>query len=374
MGRFHRLNVASDYKIAERWLESNPQIPNIPQKDIRHGSKENVYNLEFMLLDNHGRPLNYLRLAVTDRCNLRCFYCMPEEGIKYLPKKDLLTFEEIQRIVSLLARMGITKVRLTGGEPFVRTDLMQMIRQLVSIPGIEELHITTNGLLTAPHIPELKSLGIKSVNLSLDTLDASRFKAITRRDEFRKTMDTLHLLLNAGITVKVNAVVMEGKNIEDIIPMIELTRKNPIEVRFIEEMPFNGEGTHYRQLVWTHKKILAHISSMYPAMTKMQTPFGSTADKYQINGFIGTFGIIAAFSRTFCGSCNRIRITAQGLLKTCLYDNGVLNIRDLIRQGVSDDELHDNLMKAFRSREPDGHSAEQKRGHAVNESMSTIGG
>jgi len=299
---------------------------------------------------------------------------MPEEGIRYLPKKDLLTFEEIDRIISLLAGMGISKVRLTGGEPFVRTDLMQMIRRLAQIPGVEELHITTNGLLTGPHIPELKSLGIKSVNLSLDTLDAGRFRTITRRDEFHKTMDTLHQLLAAGIHVKVNAVVMEGKNIEDIIPMVEMTRTKPIEIRFIEEMPFNGEGTHYKKLIWTHKKILSHISSHFPEITKTETPFGSTAEKYKVDGFKGTIGIIAAFSRTFCGSCNRIRITAQGLLKTCLYDDGVLNIRDLIRGGSSDEELRVQLMKAFRSREPDGHAAEKKRGHAVNESMSTIGG
>jgi molybdenum cofactor biosynthesis protein A len=327
-----------------------------------------------MLIDNHGRPLNYLRLAVTDRCNLRCFYCMPEEGIHYLPKKELLTFEEIDRIVSVLAGMGISKVRLTGGEPFVRTDLMQMIRRLARIPGIDELHITTNGLLTGPHIPELKSLGIKSVNLSLDTLNAERFKMITRRDEFHKTMATLEQLLASGIKVKVNAVVMEEKNIEDIIPMVELTRAQPLEVRFIEEMPFNGEGAHYKKLHWTHKKILSHISAHFPEITKLESPFGSTAEKYQVAGFQGTLGVIAAFSRTFCGSCNRIRITAQGLLKTCLYDDGVLNIRDLMRRGSSDDELRTQLMKAFKSREPDGHAAEQKRSHAVNESMSTIGG
>jgi len=327
-----------------------------------------------MLFDNHGRPLNYLRLAVTDRCNLRCFYCMPEEGIQYLPKKDLLSFEEINRIVSLLAGMGISKVRLTGGEPFVRTDLMQMIRRLVRIPGVEELHITTNGLLTGPHINELKSLGIKSVNLSLDTLDAGRFKMITRRDEFHKTMDTLNQLLMADISVKINAVVMEGKNIDDIIPMVELTRTQPVEVRFIEEMPFNGEGSHYKKLEWTHKKIFSHIKDHFPDIAKVDAPFGSTAEKYKVAGFKGTLGIIAAFSRTFCGSCNRIRITAQGLLKTCLYDDGVLNLRDLIRAGSSDDELRTHLMKAFNSREPDGHAAERKRSHAVNESMSTIGG
>ena len=154
------------------------------------------------LFDNHGRPISYLRLAVTDRCNLRCFYCMPEEGIKYLPKKELLTFEEIERLVTLLASLGISKVRLTGGEPFVRTDLMQMIRRIARIDGIKDLHLTTNGVLTAPHIPELKSLKIGSVNLSMDTLDRERFKMITRRDEFVKTWETFELLIKHEIPVK----------------------------------------------------------------------------------------------------------------------------------------------------------------------------
>jgi molybdenum cofactor biosynthesis protein A len=327
-----------------------------------------------MLFDNHGRPLNYLRLAVTDRCNLRCFYCMPGEGMHYLPKKDLLTFEEIHRVVSLLAMMGIRKVRLTGGEPFVRTDLMHMIRKMVKIPGVEEVHITTNGLLTAPHIPELKDLGIKSVNLSLDTLNPERFKEITRRDEFAKTVETLHLLLEAGMSIKVNAVVMEGKNTDDILPMVEMTRKHPLELRFIEEMPFNGEGSHYPKLNWTHKRILSHIREAHSDLVEIPSPFGSTSQRYKVPGFAGSVGIIAAFSRTFCGSCNRIRITAQGLLKTCLYDGGVFNIRDDIRSGVSDEALQVKLMTAFQSREADGHAAEEKRGHMITESMSTIGG
>jgi cyclic pyranopterin phosphate synthase len=327
-----------------------------------------------MLVDNHGRPLSYLRLAVTDRCNLRCFYCMPEEGIHYLPKKDLLTFEEIQRVVSVLASMGISKVRLTGGEPFVRNDLMKMIRNLVGIRGINEMHITTNGLLTSPHIPELQDLGIKSINLSLDTLDRERFRQITRRDEFNKTMTTLNLLLESDIQVKINAVVMDGRNIDDILPMVELTRDNPIEVRFIEEMPFNGEGSHYPRLTWTYKRILSHISQVHEDIRPIQSPAGSTSTRYQVPGFRGTIGIIAAFSRTFCGSCNRIRITAQGLLKTCLYDDGVFNIRDDLRSGITDDQLQSKLLRAFRSREIDGHAAEKKRVGTVTESMSTIGG
>ena len=327
------------------------------------------------LFDNHGRPVNYLRLAVTDRCNLRCFYCMPEEGIKYLPKKDLLSFEEIERLVTLFGQMGITKIRLTGGEPFVRTDLMELIRAIVKIKGINDIHITTNGILTAPHIPELKSLGIASVNLSLDTLDRERFKIITRRDEFEKTWETFQLLLKYEIPVKINTVVMEGKNTDDILEMVRLTKDQNVSVRFIEEMPFNGEGSHYSTLRWTYKKILEHIQQEFPSIKKIQDEKNSTAYHYQIPGHKGNVGIIAAFSRTFCGTCNRIRLTAQGILKTCLYDDGVLNIKDLMRSGVSDLKIKEQLLHAFSHRPKDGFEAEQNRkGHPLLESMSTIGG
>lgn len=328
-----------------------------------------------VLYDNHGRPLNYLRLAVTDRCNLRCFYCMPEEGIHYLPKKELLSFEEIERFVGIVAGIGITKIRLTGGEPFVRTDIMQLIRKIKSIDGIQEIHLTTNGVLTSKHIPELKTL-ISSVNLSLDTLDKERFKKITHRDEFDRTMETFHALIKNSIPVKINAVVMDGKNIEDIAPLIMLTKDHPVSVRFIEEMPFNGEGSHYTELSWTYKKILHYIQQQFPTLQKSVDPKNSTAVHYAIPGFKGTVGIIAGFSRTFCGTCNRIRVTAQGVLKTCLYDNGVLNIRDLMRTGLTDEEIKSHLLKAFNHRPKDGLEAEENRiNHIpVTESMSTIGG
>jgi len=300
---------------------------------------------------------------------------MPEEGIKYLPKKDLLTFEEIERLVMLFGQMGITKIRLTGGEPFVRTDLMDLIRTIVKIKGINDLHITTNGILTAPHVTELKSLGIASVNLSLDTLDRERFKIITRRDEFVKTWETFELLLKHEIPVKINAVVMEGKNIDDILEMVKLTKDQNVFVRFIEEMPFNGEGSHYSTLRWTYKKILEHIKNEFPSIQKIEDEKNSTAYHYQIPGHQGNIGIIAAFSRTFCGTCNRIRLTAQGTLKTCLYDDGVLNIKDLMRSGVNDSEIKEHLLHAFSHRPKDGFEAEQnRRGHPLLESMSTIGG
>lgn len=328
------------------------------------------------LYDNHNRPITYLRLAVTDRCNLRCFYCMPEEGIRYIHKKELLTFEEIERLITLMASMGISKVRLTGGEPFVRTDLMKLIRTIVTIDGINDLHLTTNGVLTAPHVAELKQLGIASVNLSLDTLNKERFHQITRRDEFDPVLNTLHLLLKHQIPVKINAVVMEGKNIDDIIPLIELTKDHPVDVRFIEEMPFNGEGNHYPTLLWTHHKIKQYIQDHYPSLYKIQDGDFSTSYNYRIPHYAGSIGIIAAFSRTFCGTCNRIRVTAQGELKTCLYDDGVLNLKELMRSGKDNDALRESLLQAFRSRPKDGFEAESNRkNHAsVSESMSTIGG
>ncbi len=327
-----------------------------------------------MLYDNHGRKLNYLRLAVTDRCNLRCFYCMPEGGIKYLPKKALLSFEEIERLVTLLASMGISKVRLTGGEPFVRQDLMHLVRKMVQIPGVEELHLTTNGILTAPHLPELKALGVRSINLSLDTLNSERFFTITRRDEFARTRETLDLIMAQNIPLKINTVVMEGKNIEDILPLTELTREQNVSVRFIEEMPFNGEGAHYASLNWTYKKILLHLQQAYPNLQKLPDPPFATAYHYQVPGYKGTVGIIAAYSRTFCGTCNRLRITAQGDLKTCLYDGGVLNLKDLMRSGATDADLKTALLRAFNARPKDGFEAEKKREKLVSESMSTIGG
>jgi len=301
---------------------------------------------------------------------------MPEEGIQYLPKKALLTFEEIERLITLLASMGVSKVRLTGGEPFVRNDLMKLIHTLVEIPGINDLHLTTNGILTAPHIPVLKKLAIASINMSLDTLDRERFTIITRRDEFEATKKTLDLLLAHEIPVKINTVVMDGKNIDDILPLIELTRNHNVSVRFIEEMPFNGEGTHYPTLQWTYTKIIEYIQWHYPGLTKVADPLSSTAYHYSIPGYQGNIGVIAAFSRTFCGTCNRIRVTAQGVLKTCLYDDGVLDIKKLMRDGCSDTELKDQLLHAFRQRPKDGFEAEQKRKdhRPVHESMSTIGG
>ena len=330
-----------------------------------------------MLYDNHGRPINYLRLAVTDRCNLRCFYCMPEEGIDYLPRKELMTYEEMERVVTLMVSLGIDKVRITGGEPFLRKGMMEFLERLLHIRGLKKLNITTNGTLTAGLVPQLKAIGVTSVNLSMDTLDPQRFFAITRRNNFKVVMQTFHELLEHGMPTKLNAVVMNGRNTEDIIPMIELARHHPIGVRFIEEMPFNGSGEDGRPQPWAFPQILEYIQSYFPDIQRLKDEPSSTSFNYQIPGFKGTVGIIAAYSRLFCGSCNRIRLTPQGMLKTCLYDDGVFNLKDLVRKGASDEHLKMALLDALGNRAKDGFEAERKRnmfGLPVSESMATIGG
>ena len=327
------------------------------------------------VIDNHGRPISYLRLAVTDRCNLRCFYCMPEEGIKYVPKPHLLTWEEMERIIRLLASMGVDKVRITGGEPFVRRGIMEFLEEIRQIGELRQINITTNGVLTAPLVPEFKRLGIKSVNLSLDSLDRQRFFEITRRDEFQNVWQTFEALQEYNISTKLNAVVMSGKNTDDIVPMAELTRKHNVSVRFIEEMPFNGDGAHEYQEFWNYRKILDELKKHYPGIYKLPDPPASTSYNYQIPNHKGTIGIIAAFSRTFCGTCNRLRLTPQGQFKTCLYDDGVFNIKDLLRQGLSDDTLKQYIFEALQNRAKDGFEAEARRKVSlISESMSTIGG
>jgi cyclic pyranopterin phosphate synthase len=328
-----------------------------------------------VLIDQHGRTINYLRLAVTDRCNLRCIYCMPEQGIRYLPKKEVPTYEELLRITSILTEMGVTKVRITGGEPFVRTDLMAFLEKMAKTPGIREWHMTTNGVLTAPYVSQLRDLGLRSVNLSLDTLDRARFIELARRDELDAVMKTLHSLLAAGIEVKINAVVMNGKNTQDIRSLAALTASLPVAVRFIEEMPFNGADKGQSVLTWNHKQIHRELLKHFPAITKVPDPESSTSANYQIPGHRGSVGIIAGFSRTFCGSCNRLRVTAQGVMKTCLYGDGVLDFKKAMRSGLTDEEIKSLVARAVARKPKDGFEAERESAYSpVSESMSTIGG
>ncbi len=325
-----------------------------------------------ILVDNFNRRIDYLRLAVTDRCNLRCVYCMPPEGIPFMPRNQVLTYEEMERLVRIVAAMGIRKVRLTGGEPFVRKNLIDFIARLVRIPGVERVHITTNGVLTAPLIPRLKALGIAGVNLSLDTMNRERFIQIARRDALTAVLDTFYALLDAGIPLKVNMVVFDGLNTDEIIPMSQLAAQYPIELRYIEQMPFDG-GVGRRAVVYNYARILDTLKQAYPQLTPVDLP-DSTARVFRVPGFKGRLGIIGGFSRVFCATCSRMRITASGQLKTCLYDNGVLDLRELLRSGASDKTIASAIRLKIMDRAADGFEAERRSRRTDGTSMAEIGG
>lgn len=329
-----------------------------------------------MLKDKHGRIVDYLRIAVTDKCNLRCFYCMPEEGIDFVKKSELLDYEEILRFVGLVANEGVSKIRITGGEPFLRKEIMGLIRSLSEVKGIHKIAITTNGTLTLPYLNELIGLGVDSFNLSIDSLDSGRFKEITRRDYFNQVMECYQAMLIKNVDLKLNCVVMQGRNVDDIIPMINLGKHEKVSIRFIEEMPFNGVGAQYEKLEWDHKRILSHITQSYLNIEKLEDPQGSTSYNYKVEDFKGSFGIIPAYTRSFCGSCNRLRLTPNGTIKTCLYDDGVFNVKDLMRAGATDEQILTSVKEAIGHKAKDGFEAEKQRrlGLDVSESMATIGG
>lgn len=327
-----------------------------------------------MLIDNHGRHINYLRFAVTDRCNLRCLYCMPAEGLDWLPRTDLLSFEESEKLLWIFSKMGITKLRFTGGEPFMRKDFMQLLESVSQKKWFETISITTNGTLLLPHIPKLKELGIHSVNLSLDTLDRERFKTMTRRDDFQTVIDSLNELQAHGIKTKLNAVIIEGKNEEDILPLVAYSKDHPVDVRFIEEMPFNGTG-NYQSIRWTGMSIITYIQKHYPALQKLKDERTATVSDYIIPGHQGKVGVIAAYTRSFCGTCNRIRINSEGKIKTCLYGENVLSLREMVRSNSSELQIMDAIQQIIGNRFANGFDAEKHRhSEASTESMANIGG
>lgn len=326
------------------------------------------------LIDNFGRKISYLRLAVTDRCNLRCQYCMPAEGIKIAPKGVLLTYKEMYRITRVLSELGVDKVRLTGGEPFVRRGFMDFLKMMNHNDLLNEINLTTNGVLIVNHIEELEQLKVKSINLSIDSLNKEKFAKITRRDVFDKVFDAMHRLEESNLNLKLNIVVQSGINTDEIIDFVALTKDKKFDVRFIEEMPFNGFGAKENQEVWNLNKILNEINSGFETIEKLKDKESSTSRNYRVDGYKGTFGIIPAFTRTICNDCNRIRVTATGMFKNCLFDDGVFSVRDFLRNGAGNEDLKELFIKTIANKPKDGFVAEANRKHKVAESMSTIGG
>ena len=329
------------------------------------------------LFDRQGRRIRYLRLAVTDRCNLRCRYCMPAEGIAFAPRRELLSWPEMLRLVAELTDAGIDKLRITGGEPFVRAGLVEWLGQVARLPNAPEVSITTNATLIRPHVARLRDVGVRAVNVSLDALDAGGFFRITRRNLFDEVYANLLALVDAGLDVKVNCIVLDGQNADQLLDFVALTRKLPVDVRFLEEMPFNGStgAGEARGITWDHRRILAHVRDAHPELRRVPTAHpGQAAVNYAVPGHAGRVGIIASYSRTFCGTCNRIRVNAKGELRTCLYGDNVASFAPALRgeDGDVSGAVRRVLAKALYERHTDGHAAEATHGRYA--SMTAIGG
>jgi len=327
------------------------------------------------LTDTFGRVHDSLRISVTDRCNIRCFYCMPETEVKFEAREKLLTFEEIERFVRVAAQMGVRKLRVTGGEPLLRRDLSTLIRKLAAIEGIEDLALTTNGVKLAGMAEELYDAGLRRINIHLDTLDRGRFERITRRDDFDKVMQGIEACLKLGYgPVKINVVAVKDLIEPDIVPMARFGRERGIEIRYIEFMPLDSQG------IWDRGKVLL-ADDMIAMLEREIGPLEAIPDRdprapatdYRFVDGIGSVGFIASVSRPFCLNCNRLRITADGHLRYCLFAVEETDVRPLIRGGASDELIGEAISECVRGKWI-GHEINSQKFVAPPRPMYSIGG
>ncbi|XP_061326876.1 molybdenum cofactor biosynthesis protein 1 isoform X1 [Pezoporus flaviventris] len=291
------------------------------------------------LTDSFGRQHNYLRISLTEKCNLRCQYCMPEEGVQLTPKSDLLTTQEIITLAKLFVKEGVEKIRLTGGEPLIRPDVVDIVGQLRKLEGLKTIAVTTNGMNLTRLLPRLKEAGLNAINVSLDTLVPAKFEFIVRRKGFHKVMEGIHKATELGYRpVKVNCVVMRGFNEDELLGFVDFTKDLPLDVRFIEYMPFDGNKWNFKKMV-SYKEMLDTIKQQWPELEKLSCETSSTAKSYKVPHFQGQISFITSMSEHFCGSCSRLRITADGNLKVCLFGNSEVSLRDHLRSGASEEEL-----------------------------------
>lgn len=323
------------------------------------------------LIDGFGRRITYLRLALTDRCNLRCRYCRPEAGIPFVPHDEILSLEELERLVTIFSNLGVTKVRVTGGEPFSRRGCLGFLARIRKIEGIQSLHITTNGVRTGRFLDELMKIPIDGMNLSLDTLDPERFLRITRRDFLDSVLETLHGALARNIPLKINSVVLEDTDDEEMVKLADLARRFPVTLRFIERMPFSGT---IRSKKLESGNLYLRLKRIFPQLEECEVAAPTTSRIFSHPGFKGKLGIIQGYSREFCPKCNKVRVTPVGMLKTCLYDNGVLDLKELLRSKAGDLEISESIISCVRNRFINGSVAESYAERTVEPSMGVIGG
>jgi GTP 3',8-cyclase len=326
------------------------------------------------LRDGHGRRIGDLRVSVTDRCNFRCQYCMPAEGLPWLEREEILTFEEITRLVALFAAMGVGDVRLTGGEPLVRRDFPVLAGMLAEVDGVHELSVTTNGFLLARDAARLVAAGIDRFNVSVDSLQRDRFYQLTRRDALDKVLHGLEVLASfpEAHPIKINAVAMRGFTEQEVIPFAEFARRTPYQVRFIEFMPLDADHAWTRSQVLTGAEIREAIHAVYPLEAEPREP-SSTARVYHFADGEGRIGLINPVSEPFCADCNRVRLTADGRLRTCLFSLNETDLRTPLRTGASDADLEHIIRDAVWRKELKHHVGEPGFIQPAR-SMSAIGG
>ncbi|QDR81665.1 GTP 3',8-cyclase MoaA [Sporomusa termitida] len=326
------------------------------------------------MLDSYAREVDYLRVSVTDRCNLRCKYCMPAEGIESLGHTQILALEEIVRLVRVAARVGIRKVRLTGGEPLVRRNITDLVAQIAAIPQITEIALTTNGVLFADLAAELKAAGLTRVNFSLDSLEPDCFHYITSRGNLIDVTGAIAKALALGLApVKINTVVMKGINDHEILAFVRLAKEMPLHVRFIEFMPVGDLPFYQTDRMVSVSEIKAIIAQQYDLYSGPAVQGNGPAKCYQINGGLGSIGFISAMSDHFCSECNRLRLTADGKLRGCLFGKQEINLKMALQNGASDEKLAHLFSKAIREK-PRCHHMSEGWGADNKRKMYQIGG
>lgn len=327
------------------------------------------------LIDSFGRVHTNLRISVTDRCNIRCFYCMPAENVQFMDRKDLLTFEEMERFVRIAVPLGLTKIRLTGGEPLVRHDLHILVKKLAAIPQIHDIGLTTNGILLADQAQDLYDAGLRRINVSLDALDPVKFKEITRREGYEKVLEGINAAQRVGFDpVKVNAVSVRGMTEDEIVRFGHFARETGVEIRFIEFMPLDADNAWERDKVLFAHEILEKLSAeIMPLVPCPNQDPHAPATEFQFEDGVGKIGIIASVSQPFCMSCDRFRITADGKLRNCLFSLEETDVRGMLRGGASETEIADAIRASIAAKK-EGHEINTARYIQPDRPMYSIGG
>jgi len=325
------------------------------------------------LVDAHGRAHTYLRISLTERCNLRCGYCMPEEGVELTPNDELLTTDEVERVIKIFARAGVEKVRLTGGEPTVRRDLEEVVRRARETPGVRDVSVTTNGVALERRLEGLKASGLTRLNVSLDTLVPAKFEFMTRRRGHERVLRSVARAVELGFqSVKVNCVVTRHQNDDELIDFVNMTKDSPINVRFIEYMPFDGNKWSTEKMV-SYAEMRSRIEDAFGPLARLDDPIEEVAKNFSVPGHVGTVSFVTSMTDAFCGGCNRLRVMADGNLKVCLFGAAETSLRDAMRSGADDDAIL-RLIGAAVSKKKASHAGMHEIAASDNRAMIKIGG